>query len=160
MAPFQVFWKTEDYGFLGREWRHNFWQCEEMKTEDFFRFSTCEDWRMNNSKKCEDLMWRMYSQVQRSQSQLNSNSTNIIFCMESGNASGKCPYLNLCRRIPSGILRQHVHLLLPSDLPIFCQLCSLTHNSIPKPHSWLRASFARSSWVFLFSSFHQELNPN
>ena len=36
-----------------------------------------------------------------------------------------CDLLDLGCRIPSGILRQYVHLLLPPPLPIFCPLCSL-----------------------------------
>ena len=37
----------------------------------------------------------------------------------------KLDLLDLGCRIPSGILRQYVHLLLPPPLPIFCPLCSL-----------------------------------
>ena len=45
LACNQAFGKTEYYGFLNlkKVKRHNFWQSNEMKTEDFPKFPTCED---------------------------------------------------------------------------------------------------------------------
>ena len=53
-GPSRVFGRLKIMvSYVWRKWRHNFWQSEEMKTEGFSKFSTCEDWRMKTSRKCE-----------------------------------------------------------------------------------------------------------
>ena len=50
LGPNRVFGKTEDYAFLRVK---KVRQIDKMKTEDFSKFSTCEDWKMKISRKCE-----------------------------------------------------------------------------------------------------------
>ena len=50
------FWEDWRFWFLKCEESEDiiFWQSEEIKTEDFSKISTYEDWRMKNSTECED----------------------------------------------------------------------------------------------------------
>ena len=51
MGPKPGFWDDR------RKWRQNFWQSEEIKTKDFFQFSShvkTEEWRPAENIKCED----------------------------------------------------------------------------------------------------------